>query len=309
MIWCTPGFSAVAPAVAYFLGRAVQRRQETNVANFSSLRRIALGLAVSAGVFSGALPAEAADGTVNLLVLKENGVGTASQAQGYIDRLMTQAAKVNGWATASGKYVTSRTAAEGYLHDVHPSYGFISLGAFLGLRARHKLEVIGKIEVAQSGGRQYHLISGKHTGLAECKGKTLATNHSDDSRFIDKVVSGGSYQLADFELVVTRRPLQTIKKVISGDAECALIDEAQLEAMKRMDDAKEIKAIWASKELPPMVAVAFPDTAAADVKSFKASLGKICAGDGAVACKEAGIESMTAATTKDYASVIKAYDQ
>jgi len=284
------------------------------VANFSFVRRIALGLSVTAGGLFAALPAEAAepaaaDAPVNILVLKENGVGTASQAQGYIDRLMAQAAKVNKWSAASGKYVTSRTSGEGYMHEVHPSYGFISLGAFLGLRARHKLEIIGKIEVAQSGGRHYHLVSAKHSDLAGCKGKTLATNHGGDKQFVDKVVSDGAFKLADFEVVVTRRPLQTIKKVVSGDAECALIDEAQLEAMKQMDDAKSLSAVWDSKTLPPMVAVAFPETSAAERKSFKASLAKICAGEGAVPCKEAGIESMAAASEKDYKAVISAYDK
>ncbi len=278
------------------------------MAHFSLIRRIALSLAVTAGVFSGALPAEAAD-TVNVLVLKENGVGTASQAQGYIDRLIDQAAKVNGWDAAAGKYVTSRSQGEAYMRDSHPSYGFISLAAFLGLRASHKLEVIGKIEVAQSGGRQYHIISATQSDLAGCKGKTLATNHSKDSRFIDNVVSGGDFKLGDFELVVTRRPLQTIKKVTSGAAECALIDEAQLDAMKRLDDAKALSAVWGSKKLPPMVAVAFGDAPKSERKKFKASLAKICVGDGVVPCKEAGIKSMKAAKAKDYKAVISAYDK
>ncbi|HFE44776.1 MAG TPA: hypothetical protein ENJ18_04670 [Nannocystis exedens] len=109
--------------------------------------------------------------------------------------------------------------------------------------------------------------------------------------------------------MVTRRPLQTIKKVTSGAAECALIDEAQLEAMKRLDDAKALNAVWGSKKLPPMVAVAFRDAPKSERKKFKASLAKICVGDGVVPCKEAGIKSMKAASAKDYKAVISAYDK
>ena len=270
------------------------------------VHRLALGTALAAGTLAAAPSAHAGE-AVNILVLKENGVGSAAQAQGFIDRLMAQAAKVNGWAAAAGKYATTRTAAEGYIHESHPNYGFISLAAFLGLRGRHQLEVIGKIEVAQAGGRQYHVVSGKHGDVAGCKGKTLATNHGDDSRFIDNVVFGGAFKLADFEIVSTRRPLQTIKKVASGEAECALIDEAQLEAMKGMDDAKGVKAVWDSKMLPPMVAVAFPTASAEEKRGFKANLTKVCAGEGASACKEAGIKAMSQATEKDYSAVISAY--
>ena len=115
---------------------------------------------------------------------------------------------------------TSREAAETQIHTVDPHYGIMSLAAFLALGPKHKLDVIGQAEVAQAGGREYHIISKNQADLAGCKGKTLASDHADDRKFIDKVVAGGKFTLADFTLVETKRPVQTLKKVTGGEAEC-----------------------------------------------------------------------------------------
>jgi hypothetical protein len=254
-----------------------------------------------------ASPAQAADGTVHVLVIKEQGVGSAAQAQPYVDRLVAAAGKVNGWAAAAGKYATTREAAEAVIHGDDPHYGIMSLGAFLGLRGKHKLEVLGKAEVGQAGGREYHLISKTATDLAGCKGKTLASNHTGDVKFVEKVVANGSFAVADFTLVATTRPVQTLKKVISGEAVCALIDDAQFAELAKIEGGAAVKSVWKSARLPPMVVVAFPSAPAAERTAFKASLGKVCSGDSKSACSEVGIKDLSAAGNSDYQAVITAY--
>jgi hypothetical protein len=259
------------------------------------------GLVLTAGA------AQAADGSVNVLVIKEQGVGSAAQAQPYVDRLVATAAKVSGWTAASGKYATNREGAEEYIHTADPHFAFMSLGAFLGLRGKHKLDVIGKAEVSQAGGRQYHIVSKNAADLAGCKGKTLASNHTDDARFAEKVVAGGAFLLADFTLVPTKRPVQTLKKVTSGEAECALIDDAQLAELAKIEGGAAVKSVWKSEKLPPMVVVAFPSAPAAERTTFKAALGKVCSGEGKAACSEVGIKDLSAAGASDYAAVVTAY--
>jgi hypothetical protein len=250
-----------------------------------------------------------AGGPVNILVLKEHGIGSAAQAQPYVDRFVATTAKQNGWAEAKGKYTTTRTAAETFIQSDKPSYGILSLAAFLGLKSKHKLEVIGRVEVARAGGQQYHLISKNAADLGGCKGKPLASDHADDPKFIDKIVFAGNAKLADFTLVQTTRPVQTIKKVVSGDAECALIDDAQFAELGRMDGAAGVKSVWKSEKLPPMVVVAFPSAPAADRKTFQQNLEKTCSGAESATCTEVGIQSMKAASNTDYAAVVTAYDK
>jgi hypothetical protein len=273
-------------------------------------RRIALlaaALAVASPVISPSQATAAqAEDAVHVLVLRENGAGSQATAQRYIDEIMGQVAKLNGWPAAKGVYQTSRTSAGKWIEQHDPHYGILSLTAFLALRAKHGLEVLGKAEVKGGGGGQYYVVSKTHKTLDACKKKTLATNHAADAKFIDAVVADG-FALKDFEVVKTPRPLQTIKKVLRDEAECALIDDAQMADLGNIEGGSALRPVWSSAKLPPMVVVSFRSAPKAEATKFKQNLSKVCAGQGASACGSAGIESLAPASEKDYAAVVKAY--
>ena len=252
--------------------------------------------------------ADAGDG-VNILILKEHGVGSAATAQSYVDTLVARVAAQNGWASAAGKYFTSRSQAQPFITSSNPHYGILSLGAFLSLRGPNKLEVIGSAEVSGGGGRQYFIVSASESSLAGCKGKTLGTDHGDDSRFIDKVVGKSDFALADFTVEDTKRPMKTVNAVARGEVPCALIDDAQLDSLSGVEGGAAVKTVWSSGKLPPMVVVAFPSAPAAEKKTFGGQLSKICEADGKDACKEIGLKSLTSAKESTYASVIADYDK
>jgi len=250
----------------------------------------------------------AADGpSVGILVLKEHGVGSPSLAQPYLDRFVALAAEQNDWENAKGLYYTNRSNAESFIQEQKPHYAILSLAPFLALKDKYHLEVIGQVAVSLVGGKQYFLISKQATNLAGCKGKRLATDHGDDARFIDKVVTGGKFKLADFTLVPTQRPLQTIKKLLAGETECALVDDAQLTELSHIEGAEGVRKVWSSEELPPMVVVAFPNAPTDERTRFQENLGKVCDADGKTACAEVGIVSLRAATAGDYGAVLAAY--
>ena len=272
-----------------------------------SLTRVGL-LSTGLVALGGLVPSSAvAGGTVGILVLKEHGVGSAAQAQPYVDKFIATAAKQNGWSDAKGQYHTTRGAADTWVQAQKPHYGILSLGAFLGLKSKYNLDVIGQVTVARAGGQQYHLVSKTAGDLAACKGKRVATDHGDDPKFIDNVVSGGKFKLADFTLVATQRPLQTIKKVVAGEADCALIDDAQLQEMGHIDEAKGVASVWKSDKLVSMVVAAFPAAPPDERKAFQASFSKICEGDAKSTCTEVGIQSFKSASTTDFATLVTAY--
>lgn len=253
--------------------------------------------------------AEAADGggAVGLVVLKEHGVGNQALAQPYLDRMLALAAKQNGWSEANGKYFTSRAAADAFIKSVKPHYGILSLPAFLAMREPYKLDVIGKVSVSLAGGRRYFLISKTAKEMKDCKGKTLATDHADDPRFIEKVVFDGKTKLSEFTLVPTQRPLQTIKAVLTDKAVCALIDDAQKDQLEHLHDKDGAHTAWESDELPPMPVVAFPSASKAERDKFKRNLDAVCSDDGKSACAEVGIDDLTGADEKEYDEIVKAY--
>lgn len=275
------------------------------------MRTASLCRALAAGVSLLAVsPCSAADDRpIAILVVKEHGVGNQALAQPYIDKMVSAAAAQNKWPGATGRYFTSRAPAEAFIKTEQPHYAILSLPAFLAMRGPYKLQVIGRVAVSLAGGRRYYLISKTARDLAGCKGQTLATDHHDAPLFIDRVLSGGQFKLADFTLVPMQRPLQTIRAVITGQAVCALIDDAQKDQLDRLKDKDDIRIVWESAALPPMPVVAFPDAPEAERAAFKKNLAALCAGTGQIACTEVGIDDLTAADDRNYEAVVQAYGQ
>jgi hypothetical protein len=253
-----------------------------------------------------AAPSHAAQ-TVHLIVLREHGLGSAAQAQPYVNELIQLFAKKNGWGQAKGKYITRRKSAEKYIKKKGPQFGILSLGAFLAMKKPHRLTVVGTAEVARAGGRQYHLISKDAGSVEDCKGKTLASNHLADRTFVEKVIANGAFKLTDFKVVKTRRPVQTIKKVSRGKAVCALIDDAQLAELSHIEGTQGIRSVWASKRLPPMAVVAFSGASGPARAKLKSNLSSVCDGRGQAKCDKVGILSIKPASDAAFAAVVSAY--
>jgi ABC-type amino acid transport substrate-binding protein len=251
--------------------------------------------------------ADAAADPVGILVLKENGAGSAATAQGYVDALMGQVAKVNGWSGAVGKYETKRAAAKSFISSAKPHYGILSLAAFLDLRTAAKMSVVGQAEIEGGGGMQYYVVSKTQSDLAGCKGKSLATNHGGDTKFMEKVVAAGAFAMKDFTVVATPRPVAVLKKVLKGEAECALVDDAQMAELSRLEGGAAVKPVWVSAMMPPMVVVSFASAPADEATTFKSKLVDVCKGEGKSACDAAGIKALRGGDGKPYDAVIKAY--
>ncbi|MEM7159224.1 MAG: PhnD/SsuA/transferrin family substrate-binding protein [Myxococcota bacterium] len=257
-----------------------------------------------------AAPEEAAapEGSVGFIVLRENGSGSAAQAQRYLDAFLTSFANRAGWPGAAGKYFTKRKKAKKYIDEAKPSFGFVSYGAYLGLRKAHGLEAVAVADAGASGGSQYFVISKNHFTLDDCKGKTLASNHASDTQFVDRVISGDDFDLGDFELVSTRRPVQTIKAVINDEAECALIDDTQITALTKVDGGAALRPVWASQALPAVVIVSFGSASKEHRASFERHVAAMCEGDGRDACDAAGLTEPRKLKPDEFAAHQAAYD-
>lgn len=267
-----------------------------------------VAVALGAPIFRGT--ANAGDArSVKLLVLKEHGVGSAAQAQPYVDKLMAVAQKKQGWTTAKGSYFTERGAASAAIDAEKPQFGILSLAAYLAMKEPRQLETIGQVVVARAGGQQYFLVTKTAQDLAGCKSQKLATDHADDKKFVERVVFAGGLKLADFSLIETKRPLQGLKMVIKDEAVCALIDEAQLAEMRSVDGGAALKSVWSSAKLPPMAVVSFTGTDRGIRDGFKSGLAGLCEGDGKAACGEIGIQSLKPVGEDAYAQILAAYNK
>lgn len=265
---------------------------------------LALTLTLLVGLLAGPGGARAAE-PVKFVVLLEGGLGGGARAQGYVDDLVTGFAKRCGWSGAQSLYTNSRRRALGYVESDRPSFGLFSLGAYLALVDAHKLTVVGVAEAKQAGGRRYFVVA-KGGDLATCRGQKLATNHAGDPRFVDNVIFNGAARLADFELVATRRPIQTLKAVLRDKARCALVDDAQKESMANIEGGDALKVVWSSEVLPGIPIVAFPSAAKDVVTAFTKALPETCAADTEM-CSNIGIERLGDASDADYAPLVRRY--
>lgn len=263
-----------------------------------------LGLCLASAARNGA----AADTERVFVVLREHGSGAATRAQPYLDQLLTAVATTSGWSKASGRYFSERAPALEFIQAKAPDFGILSLDAYLALRAPHKLSVVGEVIAPKAGGLQYHLVSNKARDLAGCRGQKVATTFISDPTFVERVVARGAFKWADFKIVEAQRPLQPLKQVSRGEAHCALIDDAQLEAAKHIEEGSQLKSVWQSPKLPGMAVVAFPNADPASIKALKASLSSVCAKANG-ACSSVGIEQLRPTTDATYRSVIDAYSK
>ncbi|HET7543060.1 MAG TPA: hypothetical protein VFK05_24475 [Polyangiaceae bacterium] len=244
----------------------------------------------------------------SFVVLREFGSGTASRAQPYLDELLRVVAEQNHWPKASGRYFSERAPALAFVREQKPDFGILSLSGYLALKETLQATVIGEVTAAQAGGRQYFLVSKQAQALAGCVGHRLSTIYASDARFIERVVADGAFRLADFNLVAAQRPLEPIKQVLRDEADCALIDDAQLAATGHIEHGSELHSVWRSAELPSMAVVAFPRTDAAAVKSFKQSLAGLCL-KAKQACASVGIDVIQPSSDEHYRSVLARYSK
>lgn len=264
----------------------------------------------AAATVAQAAPEEAVapEGSVGFIVVRENGSGSAAQAQRYLDAFLTSFANRAGWPGAAGKYFTKRSKAKKYIDEVKPSFGFVSYGAYLGMRKSHGLEAVAVADAGASGGSQYFVISKNHFTLDDCKGKKLASNHAADTKFVDQVISGDAFDLGDFELVSTRRPVQTIKAVINDEAECALVDDTQITALTKVDGGAALRPVWVSDALPAVVIVSFGSASKEHKQAFERHVWEMCEGDGRDACDAAGLTKPRKVKPDEFAAHQTAYD-
>ena len=270
-------------------------------------RVLSLVCLLAGAVLSVAAKAPAAE-PHSFIVLREYGVGAASRAQPYLDELLRVVAEQNHWAKATGKYFSERSSALAFVREEKPDFGILSLPAYLALKETLSPSVIGEVLAPQAGGRRYFLVSKQARALEGCVGHRLATTFAAEAKFIDRVVAEGAFGLADFTLVAAQRPLEPLKQVLRDEADCALIDDAQLAATAHVERGGEIHSLWRSAELPGMPVVAFSRANATAQKSLKQSLAGLCL-KAKQACASVGIDLIRPSSDQRYHALLARYSK
>lgn len=242
-------------------------------------------------------PAAAAAGEKDFVVYAPGMGASAAQARPYLDRFAALVEQRMGWAAGSAqmRFVEDRQKVGELIEQQRPGFALLPPWTILDLSCRKvpvaPLSAVVGLSSTAAGGGHYHVVvkeGGAHA-LGELKGKRLGSNHLSDLRFISRVVFDGKLDAEkDFQLRPTSSPLSPFKWVDRGEAEAALVDDAQLASMKTLPFGQALAPIFSSGPMPPFSVVAFEKVVKpAEREALRKALAGLCASaDGAPICKE-----------------------
>ena len=248
-------------------------------------------------------------------VIQHGGAGGTSQtAQPYINQVLRYAEGVLKWPanSAKGEFFPDEAGAVQYIDANKPGFGIVDASVFLDLREKYDLQPIASVQGQnQLNGHLSVVVKDPNIkSLDDLKGKTLISNHLENSKFLSKIVFAGKLD-ADkhFKLSPTASPLKGLKAVDRGEAEATLLDDEQLASSKTLPFGKDLKVIFTSKLLPPTPVVAFgKNSVPADREAFGKMLIGMCKDKkGADVCKSLQITKFTPPDKAAYEDAVRKY--
>src|SRR5579871_1246432 len=270
---------------------SAHRRNEVSL-----ISRVIVGLA-----FLAVLSATSAQAAPHDFVVYAPGMGgTAEQAKPFLERFFRYVEKPMGWTSggAQGEYFDQPADAEKYIREKQPGFGLVSPGLFVQLSCgKDAPEPL--VATVGIGGlpnpHRFHVIVKKGSAakkLADLKGKKLSSNHLHDLKFVSRVILGGDVDAEKFfQLVPTNSPIKPFKAVDRGEADAALVDEAQLANIKKTAIGDSFEVVYTSQPLPTFPVVAFKQVLPAEREKMKKTLLGMClAPPGSEVCKALGFE-------------------
>ncbi|MCX6906876.1 MAG: PhnD/SsuA/transferrin family substrate-binding protein [Verrucomicrobia bacterium] len=271
-------------------------------------------------IFVGAVilcSAAAFAGPRDVMVFYPAGAGSPEEATDVMKSFGAYLAKAAGLPEGTLKVVYENDLETG-LGDIaknKPGFAIVGLPVYLAQSAKLKMKLLAQ---TLPGGRKtdgYYIV-GRADGpanLQAAKGLKLFSNQLYDKKFVSRIVLGGQDVEKFFKLKEVHSGLRAIKAVGGEEkkADLALLDQHQNDAKGELPEAKGLKLVHRSPELPTAPVVFFEGVAAdADVTAIKKAL----LGMGADASVKELLQTMTlkgfiAPDTAAYDATQKLYDK
>ncbi len=258
-------------------------------------------------------PGSARAGKRRFVVCLPLGEGSAAQATRHMQPFLRHLEKSAGWEENSvvGTYINSLPECLAYIEKNKPHFGVISQGLYLSNHRKWSLDVIGRVDMPRGAGRRLHLVveKGKYDSLEGLKGVVLRSNHVADTEFLNRIVFNRKIDVAShFKLDPTSSPLSGIRSVFRGRVGATLVNDDELELMRKRKEGEKLEVLMSSRALPGTPVVAFKNNAdAKDVRTLAKILGNLCKGAGKSVCRDTMIRNFTSANNAVYAKLRNLY--
>ena len=274
-------------------------------------RNIVVGAAIFCSVASGFA------GPRDVMVFYPGAPGSPDEAKDVRKSFGAYLAKAAGLPEGALKVVYENDLGIGLaaIAKDKPGIAIVGLPVYLGHGAKLKMKLLAQSLPAGRKVDGYYIV-GRADGpanLQAAKGLKLFSNQLYDKTFVSRVVLGGQDVETFFKLKEVHSGLRAIKAVAGEEkkADLALLDQHQFDAKGELEEARGLKLVHRSPELPTAPAVFFEGVAAdADVAAIKKAL----LGMGADATVKELLQTMTmkgfiAPDTTAYDAVQKLYDK
>jgi ABC-type phosphate/phosphonate transport system substrate-binding protein len=232
-----------------------------------------------------AAPRPAHAGPKDFVVYVPEMGGDSQVAKPYLEQFLGELEKRMGWIQkAGGQYFVDRKAAEDYISGKdHPAFGMLTPALYLDLACKKEpMELVARVLLKEGNNAgKYHVVvksDSPYKALDGLKGKRLSSNHLQNARFISNVIFAGRLDAEkQFQLQPTPSPIKPFKQVDRGEADAALIDDAQLANMKKLPFGQSLRVIYSSESVPAYPVVAFTKvTKPADREAMRKVVLSLC---------------------------------
>jgi len=243
----------------------------------------------------------------------EAGADGKKLAEGLVQHLTT-ATNLDP-STLTGSYFNDEKAAAAYLKTHRDAFVLGGLGFFLSQRKALGLVPLAHLRGDAGSDERFTVVvkKGRFKTLEDLKGKSLwGSVLFEDSRYVDRFAFAGKLQAAQwFELHPTPRPLSAVRKLESDGADAVLLNQAQLDALKRLPLFEKLAVIHTSEPVATLglMGVSTPRTKAVQEKIVKSVLDLCTTAQGKSVCQGVGIVGFDAVRADVLDATIKKYDE
>ena len=218
-------------------------------------------------------------GPRDLMVFYPGAPGSPEEAKSIMDDFGAHLAKAAGWPAGALKVVYENDLDTGLaaIAKDKPGFAIVGLPVYLAQATKLKMKLLAQTLPHGRKTDGYYIL-GRADGpanLQAAKGLKLASNQLYDKKFISRVVLGGHDVETFFKLKEVHSGSRAIKAVAGEQqkADLVLLDEKQYESRNELEEAKTLKLVHRSPELPTPPVVFFEGVAAdADMAALKKAL-------------------------------------
>ncbi len=270
--------------------------------------RIVLAVAMMLG-----LTASVSAGVKDMLFCLPGFPGTTSQAQPYIDKMLRhlEGKLALAQGTMTGTYLPDGDKSVKMLIGSKPDLALVGPSILAGNHKAMGMKVIARVEINGRGQETYSVITAKGgpSSLADLVGKTVSGAVVHDEKYVHNVLLDRKLAVGDLTLISQKRPLKSLRDVVRGKVDAAIVDRSVVDHMSELEFAGDLQIIYTSVPVPAPAVVVMGEGKfhAAKLKSVLVGLCKRA--DGKDLCKTLTITSINPASDADYKSLYKRYNR